>query len=318
MANNPNVRIIYKKRKVAHVAHHGGAWKVAYADFVTAMMALFMVLWLLTQADVKLRSDIARYFREPGILPGGSVLSTDSNPAQTRDPEVVSQDILVVPTKKLEHKNLGGKSEPEGGSGKNAESSREEQKRLENTAGKLAAMVHADAAGDPELAGLEDYVQIQVVDRGLEIQVIDRAMAGREMLFDLSSSTLKPKLKTLLQRLASVLATMPNPIEIGGHTDARPFASAGPRSNWDLSWERASAARRELEASGLPENQVRAVTGHGSAVPLIEDDPYADENRRISIVAVRRQPPPGASGLPGPIVLAPDTIPIAAKPVAWR
>ncbi len=331
MAGGENVRIIIKKKKVAHAGHHGGAWKVAYADFVTAMMALFMVLWLLTQADVKLRSQIARYFRDPGVLPGGSVLSIDSNPAMSRDPEVVSRDIDVVPTKRMERKNMAGRADAQkavaaGGTGPNAghktESSGEEQARLEATAGVLAAMVRAAAAGDPTLAGLADHVQIQVVDRGLEVQVIDRAFAQRGLLFDLSSAELKPPLAALLQKIATVLAEMPNPVEIGGHTDARPFANSRVRSNWDLSWERASAARRVLEASGLRPGQIRGVTGHGSSMPLIEDDPWADENRRISIMAARRTPPPGVQGLPGPIVLAPDALPTGApapapRPVSW-
>ena len=331
MAGGENVRIIIKKKKVAHAGHHGGAWKVAYADFVTAMMALFMVLWLLTQADVKLRSQIARYFRDPGVLPGGSVLSIDSNPAMSRDPEVVSRDIDVVPTKRMERKNMAGRADAqkatgaEGarqGTGGVAESSGEEQSRLEETAGELAAMVRAAAADDPALAGLADHVQIQVVDRGLEVQVIDRAFAQRGMLFELSSAELKPPLEKLLRKLATVLADMPNPVEIGGHTDARPFAHSKVRSNWELSWERANAARRVLEASGLRPGQIRGVTGHGSSTPLIEDDPWANENRRISIVALRRTTPPGVQGLPGPIVLPPDALPEGApaplpRPVSY-
>src|ERR1041384_3921894 len=96
--------IIIKKKKSGHAAHHGGAWKVAYADFVTAMMALFMVLWLLTQADVKLRSQIAQYFRDPGIMPGGSLVSQDQNPAHTREPNVVEKDIVLLQTPELKRK----------------------------------------------------------------------------------------------------------------------------------------------------------------------------------------------------------------------
>src|ERR1700675_5204740 len=88
--------VIIKRKRAAHAAHHGGAWKVAYADFVTAMMALFIVLWLLTQADMRLRQQIAQYFRDPGVLPGGAVLNQEASAAKSREPKVVAQEIIVV------------------------------------------------------------------------------------------------------------------------------------------------------------------------------------------------------------------------------
>src|SRR5262249_47491235 len=116
-------RVIFRKKRAGHAGHHGGAWKGAYADFVTAMMALFMVLWLLTQADAKVRSQIAQYFRNPGVLPGGSVISAESNGQKARDPQVVSKDIFV-----LQGRTSGAQPE------RAAEARDNEQKRLERQA----------------------------------------------------------------------------------------------------------------------------------------------------------------------------------------
>src|SRR5215469_5022315 len=198
--------IIIIKKKGGHGAHHGGAWKVAYADFVTAMMALFMVLWLLTQADMKLRSQIAQYFRNPGVLPGGSVINPEANAQKSRDPQVVSKDIVVL------------QSRSEAGPERAEAERRAEQKRLEGQARALEEAVQKTASQAPELAALKDQVIIEVNDAGLSIQVVDK---GKNLLFDLSSSELKPPLVVLLKQMSAILGRLPNHIEIGGHTDSR-------------------------------------------------------------------------------------------------
>jgi chemotaxis protein MotB len=298
------VRVIIKKKKAAHAAHHGGAWKVAYADFVTAMMALFMVLWLLTQADVKLRSQIAQYFRDPGVLPGGSILSVDQNPSRTREPSVVENDVLILNTGDLRRRQQ-----------REAEAAQQEQKKLEQQAQAVASVIRKLAGSDEAIKKLQDQVIVDVRDAGLSIQVMDKA-GDRQLLFDLSSAELKPPLVKLLQKIAGVLGDMPNAVQVGGHTDARPYASGSLKTNWELSFERADAARRVLEGNGLRPKQVSRVMAYADSEPLKPEDPLADENRRLSILAERMRPdgapdPQTAAqpARPGPVVLPPDAIP---------
>jgi chemotaxis protein MotB len=250
--------IVIKKKAKGH-AHHGGAWKVAYADFVTAMMALFIVLWLLTQADMRLRQQIAQYFRDPGVLPGGAVIHPEPSLQKNRQPRVVTRELLVV-------QGDGEQEFLESG-----------KKAIEKTLAKAARQ-------DNEIALLKDQVIVQVTDAGLSIQLVDK---GRDLLFDLSSAALKPPVVELLKHLASALGRMPNHVQIGGHTDSRPFAPEAEITNWELAFARANAARRVLEAHGLWPGQIHRVVGYADSEPLVPENPYAAENRRISILAER-------------------------------
>jgi chemotaxis protein MotB len=313
-----SVRIIIKRKKGGHAAHHGGAWKVAYADFVTAMMALFMVLWLLTQADVKLRSQIARYFRDPGILPGGSVLSVDSNTAMGRDHEVAERDFNLIQGRKAKKTSLqkqnekGGKGRGKGG-GAAPKTPAAEQKQLEATAQAVAKEVRALVAARPELAGLEKQVLIEVADQGLLIQVIDQARS-KELLFDSSSAELKAPLVQLLQRIAQLVSGLPNAIQVGGHTDAHPYRRGSEKTNWELSFERADNARRVLEGAGLRPGQLERILSYADTEPLIPENPFADENRRLTILAGRLLPVPEEGS--GVTVLPPDALPVGAATIA--
>jgi len=285
-AEDAKPRVVVRWKKRGHAAHHGGAWKVAYADFVTAMMALFIVLWLLTQADMRLRQQIAQYFRSPGVLSGGSMITSDVNEAKSREPRVVSKDIIIVQ----------GKGE---------------QERLEGEANEIRAAVARAAQENPEIAKLKDQVIVQVTDAGLVIEVVDK---GRNMLFDVSSAALKPGLVALLRNIAGVLAQLPNKIHVGGHTDSRPFPAGSRMTNWELSFQRADAARRVLEASGLRPGQVERVIAYADTQPLVPENPLADENRRLSILAARRETaPPPACEKPaeneGPVSLPSDPLP---------
>jgi chemotaxis protein MotB len=245
-------RVVVKKKRALRAVHYGGAWKVAYADFVTAMMAVFIVLWLFTQADTTLRHQIAQYFRDPGVLP--------SRASKSREARMVPPQIPVA------HGD-GEKDFLEG------------QKRT------IEEALRRAAAGSPEVARVRDEVVIQVTDAGLSIEVVDD---GRELLFDLASARLKPALLELLRRLGTELGRLPNQIQIGGHTDGRPFAPDAGISNWELAFARANAARRVLEASGLRPGQIHRVVGYANSEPLVPDNPLADANRRLSILAERR------------------------------
>ena len=254
--------IIKKIKKGGGAAHHGGSWKVAYADFVTAMMALFMVLWLLTQADMKLKQQLAQFFRNPGIMPGGATLGDAKSKVESN--AVMTKDFTVV-----KGTNQGQVAE---------------EHRLETEAQNLKETVLRVVREEPELGELADDVLISVTPEGLLIDMVDK---GQNVLFDLASSELKPGLVLLLKKMAPVLAKMPNQIQVGGHTDARPY-HVGGRTNWDLSFERANHARVALEANGLRPGQMARVLSYADSEPFNPANPYASENRRLTILALRR------------------------------
>jgi chemotaxis protein MotB len=245
--------IIIKKVKKGHGGHHGGAWKVAYADFVTAMMALFIVLWLLSQSDTATREKISQYFRT-GVLSG-------SNSVLNGGTGVEDKGYLDV----------------QGASGET------EQQKLEEAAKNIREAVKALQVNDKEFAKLAQQVKVSVTDFGLLIQIMD---GGDDLIFDLSSAELKPELVKLLQKLGPMLAKLDNQLQVHGHTDARPFPLNSMRSNWGLSFERADRARGVLEKSGVRAGQITGVFAHASNAPLVKDakDP---QNRRLAIMAVR-------------------------------
>ena len=248
--------VIIKKVVKGHAAHHGGAWKVAYADFVTAMMALFMVLWLLSQTDQETRTELSEYFRTgvfsgaPSILNGGSGIQAKA-----------FFDVV------------------------GASHTQPEQVMFERVSLAVRAQLTQMAGQDPQIKQASDQIKVSVTEEGLLIQILD---GGQNLLFDLSSAELKPKLIDILSRIAPVLARLDNQIQVHGHTDARPFPAGSGRSNWQLSFERADRARAVLEKSGLRVGQVSGVFAHGATALMKPDDPFAPENRRLSILAVRR------------------------------
>jgi chemotaxis protein MotB len=261
MAGAPNAgggaRIVIVKKVVkGHAAHHGGAWKVAYADFVTAMMALFMVLWLLSQTDQETRSELSEYFRTgvfsgaPSILNGGSGIQNKA-----------FFDVV------------------------GASHTQPEQVAFERVSLAVRAQLTQMAGEDPQIKEAFDQIKVSVTEEGLLIQILD---GGQNLLFDLSSAELKPKLIEILARIAPVLARLDNQIQVHGHTDARPFPAGSGRSNWQLSFERADRARAVLEKNGLRTGQISGVFAHGATALMKPDEPFAPENRRLSILAVRR------------------------------
>lgn len=264
----PPIIVKWKKKKVHGGGHHGGAWKVAYADFITVLFALFLVLWLMSQADLKLRQELARYFRSAGIQSGGSMLGDKIEIAKTNQARPLDAALAIVQ-----------------GSG-------EEIQALRAQGSEIQRALEREA----EFSAVKDHIRVEVREEGLEIQVLDSGTEERKgLLFDLSSAGLKPDLVALLKELAVHLGTLPNHIEIGGHTDARPFSLAAGHSNWDLSFARANNARAVLEAFGLRPNQISQIRAYGSEKPLNAADPLADENRRLTILA-RRERGEGSAG----------------------
>ncbi|MDQ2646223.1 MAG: OmpA family protein [Myxococcota bacterium] len=256
MAGPAKVIIITKKAK-GHGGHHGGAWKVAYADFVTAMMALFILLWILSQTDKDVKQKISEYFRTgvfsgaPSALQGGSGLLDK------------------------------GYLDPTGADSKDLE-----LETLEVTARKVEKFLRTQASGNEELAKLMKDVHVQVTDEGLLIQIVD---TKGSMLFDVNSSDLKPPLVELLKLLGPMLHRIGNRVQIHGHTDGRKFPPGSPKTNWGLSFERADAARGVLEPLLNP-GQLMGVYAHGDSQPT-EADPLAPANRRLAILAVNKDQP---------------------------
>jgi chemotaxis protein MotB len=234
------------KKLKGHGGHHGGAWKVAYADFVTAMMALFLVLWLVSQADTKLKEAIANYFRSPGVFNSmrGGILSHGKK--VSKDPTLQANN----------DEALAG----------------------------AAAMLQKKFQKDREFDPIRDRVKVEVTEEGLRIQILDKA---EQVSFNSGSSELTGSAREILDEVAKIACTLPNPIFIGGHTDRHVFPAGSIYTNWELSADRANAARRFLEANCVEPGQIRRVIGYADTELLVPNDPYAPANRRISIIVSR-------------------------------
>jgi chemotaxis protein MotB len=272
--------IIVKRIKKGGHGHHGGAWKIAYADFVTAMMAFFLLMWLLGSTTEGDKKGIADYFSAPlkiALLSAGSG-SGDSSHVLKGGGEDLTRTTGQVKRGEIESKrstiNLRVLK---------AEQVRAEIARLED----LKAKVEKKIENNARLAGFRSQIVLEFVPDGLRIQIVDEE--GRAM-FASGSAEASPVLRELLRELGAMLADVPNRLTLEGHTDATPFPG-GERgySNWELSSDRANAARREMLAGGLPDEQVLRVLGLASSVPLTPAEPRAAGNRRISVIVMNRE-----------------------------
>jgi chemotaxis protein MotB len=235
--------IIVIKKKVNHGGHHGGAWKVAYADFVTAMMALFIVLWLLN-SSVQVRKAVSAYFNDP--KGSGSKMGTAS--AGSGETVSVNKDNMSELKEKLEH-------------------------ALKKS---------------PDFEKLKDFVTMSVTGEGLRVEMMENE---KGIFFQSGSARPSEVGKELIDALAEELKKLPNDLMIEGHTDAKPFSSEAEYSNWELSTDRANAARRLMEAGGLEHGRVTCVRGFADQNLRDKEHPEAACNRRISVI-VRYQPTP--------------------------
>ena len=270
--------IIIKKVKKGGHAAHGGAWKIAYADFVTAMMAFFLLMWLLGSTTDGDKKGIADYFGSPlkVAMAGGSGAGDASSVVKgggtdlTRANGQVKQGDIDAKRKTLQLKAL------------KADQRRAEVARLES----LKKKVEDVLAANPKLAALQSQIRLEMTRDGLRIQIVDEQ---NRAMFDSGSAVVKPYMRELLREIGLVLAEVPNRLTLEGHTDAQPFG-AGERgySNWELSSDRANASRRELGAGGLPEDRVLLVQGLASSVLFEPADPLNPVNRRISILVMNR------------------------------
>ena len=261
--------VVVRKKKSKHGGgHHGGSWKIAYADFMTAMMAFFLVMWLISISSPKELVQIAEYFRTPlAVAITGGPRSSDATspiPGGGEDPTVQDGEV---------HKMIQSQGD--------ARAIREtgDLKKLQE---KLEEML----ASDPRLKGLRPHLMINLTEQGLRIQIID---SKNRPMFQLGSAIVEPYMRDILRAIGPVLDDFPNKISLAGHTDDMPYAQ-GERgySNWELSTDRANASRREMIIGGLSEGKVLRVMGMGSTMQL-KNHPAGDAiNRRISILVLNK------------------------------
>ena len=271
--------IIIKRVKKGGHAAHGGAWKIAYADFVTAMMAFFLLMWLLGSTSEGDKKGIADYFQSPlkvALLNGGSGSGDSSSLVKggggdlSRSTGQVKAGDVRAPRSTVNLQAL------------RAEQRQAEAARLQE----LSEQVASELKNNAKTAQFASQIRLDMTRDGLRIQIVDEL--SRPM-FDSGSAVVKPYMRELLRAIGAVLLEVPNRLTLEGHTDAQPFAAGGAGySNWELSADRANASRRELVAGGLTEERVLRVQGLASSQPFNRNEPADPQNRRISIIVMNR------------------------------
>jgi len=271
--------IIKRIKKAGHVAH-GGAWKIAYADFVTAMMAFFLLMWLLGSTTEGDKKGISDFFQSPlKVALSGGAGSGASGSVLTGGGSDLTQS--------------AGQSKRGSGEDRQAKKAAIEQEKIEaakRDAKKLAAL-SAKIAGiissNPKLAEFASQIRLEITPDGLKIQIVDDQ---KRPMFDSGSAVVKPYMREILQEIAGVLAEVDNKISLDGHTDRAAFGNGGRGyTNWELSADRANASRREMAGAGLPDEKLARVVGMGSSLLLEPDNPLSPVNRRISILVMTRE-----------------------------
>jgi chemotaxis protein MotB len=294
--------IIKRVKKAGHVAH-GGAWKIAYADFVTAMMAFFLLMWLLGSTSEGDKKGLSDYFSSPlkVAMEGGpgagasqSVINAGGNDLTQSAGQSKRGDGANPVARKLS------------GEQDRVARARKDAQQMAQLSAKISAMISSNA----KLAEFSDQIKLTMTPDGLQIQIVDDQ---KRPMFDSGSATVKPYMRDILQQVGLALVDVDNKLSVDGHTDQTPYSS-GSRgySNWELSADRANASRRELVNAGMPADKVARVMGLASSVLLDEDNPRSPSNRRISITILTREaeerllgprrvePPTGTESLANP------------------
>jgi len=279
--------IVRRSKRRAH-APHGGAWKIAYADFVTAMMAFFLLMWLLGSTATGELQGIAAYFASPAkvtlqggdsvgsrtsLVQGGGKDLTDSTQGQTHRSD------SSISTKKSTN---GGSVQvtPQQPLKKESERARQDALRLKALYDKIDALITANHL----LYEYRAQIRLDLTPDGLQIQIVDDQ---HRPMFDLGSAHVKPYMHDILHAIGATLGGVENYISLSGHTDATPYLHGDTGySNWELSADRANTSRRELEAAGMPDIKLARIVGLAHSDPLEPTDPYAAVNRRITITVL--------------------------------
>jgi chemotaxis protein MotB len=279
MSDESQQPIVVKRIRKGGGGHHGGAWKIAYADFVTAMMAFFLLMWLLGSTAKGDLEGIAEYFATPlKVALQGGVGSGDASSVikgggidLTRTSGQVKKGEVQAEKKTINLQAL------------KAEQERREREKL----GELKQKIERAIEASPSLQQYRKQLLLDITNEGLRIQIVDEQ---NRPMFDLSSAELKPYMRDILREIGRALNEVGNRISLSGHTDAKPFAG-GDRGvgNWELSASRANASRRELIAGGMAESKVIRVVGQASTVLFDPADPFNPQNRRIGIVVLNKK-----------------------------
>lgn len=260
-----NIIVVRRKGKRGK-ERHGGSWKIAYADFMTAMMAFFLVMWILTLIPKEELKEIADYFRMPLLeaVSGGMRAEHSTSVIPGGEPSIIPNPNAAA-----------GGVENDGHA--------RDMSRLEDLKFELETLIQSD----PNLREFHPQLLLDMTQDGLRIQIIDKQ---NRPMFAMGSASVQPYMRTILRALSGLLNEMPNRLQIAGYTDSFQYAS-GEReySNWELSADRANAARKELVVGGLAEDKIKQILGLSSTVSLIKDNPAAAVNRRISITVLSRQ-----------------------------
>ena len=336
--------IIRRKKKGGHPAHHGGAWKVAYADFVTAMMSFFLLLWLLNVTTDVERKGIADYFAPmatsksesgSGGVGGGQTITAEGAQISAGSPPSV-QDVTMPTVGKGEQgdEETAGQSQgegagkatqgpdamnPNGQTGVNASTSnatnltKDEQsmvatmKNEEKGFDQAEDLLKQAIAGNAELKEFANQIVVDRTPEGLRIQIIDR---DKFSMFPSGSAIPYERARDLMLLVGRVIAQLPNSVSVTGHTDSTPFSPGSGRDNWTLSAERANLSRELLMKAGVAEERIARVSGLAGRDPFIPNDPKDPRNRRISIILLRKSIPPAPVADQAP---APGSVPTQAK-----
>ena len=282
-----------------HGGAHGGAWKIALADMMTAMMAFFLLMWLLGASNADQRKSIADYFKptsqsnvtmgklagSDGMLGGSSVIDTEGFPFQAKQTNMMN---MVTP------RSQGGPTEndpsPKGADSKESGQDGDPGKKGKEAADqanfdKMEKEIKEAMAKNPKLDNLKDQVQFARDKDGLRIEIIDKADFA---MFGLGTTTMTPRAQALLAEVGKTLASMPNKVAIRGHTDSLKFANTDGKNNWALSAERAEETRKIIEKKGIPESRFAKIEGVSDTAPYNPNDPKDPRNRRISITVMNQ------------------------------
>ncbi|WP_425055814.1 flagellar motor protein MotB [Pseudomonas abyssi] len=267
-----NQPIIVKRVARKDHGHHGGSWKIAFADFAVAMMAFFLVMWLITVATPEQLRSISGYFNDPiGFNEGGSPWAIDLGGS----PEVAPQTTLNQTPQETGQQEVSEDSARE-------LADQAERRDMEMLLQELQNQIDSE----PVLQRFKDQILIEITQDGLRIQIVD---AENRPMFASGSAQLQPYFEEILLSLSDTIAKVKKKISVSGHTDGQPYAGRRGYGNWELSSDRANAARRTLLAAGYPEEQVARVVGYADSALFDREDPLSPINRRIDIVVLNRQ-----------------------------
>lgn len=280
MAEDRIAPIIVKKIKKNGGGHHGGAWKIAYADFVTAMMAFFLLMWLLGSTTKAQKEGIAEYFQTPLhlVLTGPSVGQSDSALKNTGGRDVTKKQGQVKPVEGDPGKLKSVRIEDVKAALKQAEKIKLEA---------LKAKIEQAIEDNETLKQFKSQLKLDITSEGLRIQIIDEQ---NRPMFENAKAELQPYARQILREIGKTLNGVDNKISLSGHTDATAYANGEHGySNWELSSDRANASRRELIAGGMDETKLMRVVGLGSAIMIDKENPFNPINRRISLIVMNKE-----------------------------